>query len=411
MKIYKPRIKDIYLFVLGFLGFSMLGQYVVLSILHLPFSFMELYYIPLLYIYRNRLLCCVRSVFVHPTKKMLLLEYLILCGVLFGIAETINFGILIRYRTIIYMFLIVCYFKKYSVTIDLNLVYIVNLAAVLGDFVYINIFSKSDISSSINCVAIALAILSAFLSEHYVWGYIATVLGILNGVTSGFRLGIIIPFLVLFEALVYTMVRNDNRWNIRSFIKRFGVLILAIVLIIIAITNYESLIALVANKMGISYFAIYRVTERMKGLLSLDFAGSQDTGRLIYYQYPIQRFARCIFPRGLIGEDIGEYWLYIDVPILYLYDLFGSLGTWTILIGCLYVTFTRIKCLFYKKYDTKIILAILMMPVLLFLEIVNGTFAVVLFQGVETAIVLGVLLSPAVLQENMDINVSRIIEV
>lgn len=101
----------------------------------------------------------------------------------------------------------------------------------------------------------------------------------------------------------------------------------------------------------------------------------------------------------MIGEDIGEYWLYIDVPILYLYDLFGSLGTWTILIGCLYVTFTRIKFLFYKKYDTKIILAILMMPVLFFLEIINGTFAVVLFQGVETAIVLGVLFSSAVLQK------------
>jgi len=257
MKIYKLRIKDLYLFILGFLGFSMLGQYVVLSVLHFPFSFMELYYIPLLYIYRKRLFCCVKSVFVRPCKKMLLLEFLLLSGVLFGIVETINFGILMQYRTIIYMFLIVCYFKKYSVTIDLNLVYIINLAAILGDFVYINIFSKSDISSSINCVAIALAILSAFLSEHYVWGYIATVMGVLNGMTSGFRLGIIIPFLVLFEALVYTLVRNDNRWNIRFFIKRFGVLVLAMVLIIIVITNYELLIAFVADKMGMSYFAIY----------------------------------------------------------------------------------------------------------------------------------------------------------
>lgn len=410
MKIYKPKIKDLYLFILGFLGFSMLGQYVVLSVLHFPFSFMELYYLPLLYIYRKRLLCCIKSVFARPSKKMLLLEFLLLCGVLFGIVETMSFGMIIRYRTIIYMFLIVSYLKKYSVTVDLNLVYKVNLAAILGDFVYINVFSRSDISSSINCVAIALAILSAFLGEHYMWGCIATVIGVLNGVTSGFRLGIIIPFLVLFEALAYTLVRNDNRWNRSSFTKRFGVLVVAVILIILAITNYESVIAFVAKKMGMSYFAIYRVTERMKGLLSLDFAGSQDTGRLIFYQYPLQRFLRCIFPRGLIGEDIGEYWLYIDVPILYLYDLFGSLGAWTILIGCLYFTCTHIKYLFYKKADSKILLATLMMPILFFLEIINGTFAIVLFQGIETAIILGILFLSPVLQKNMNNNVGYTIK-
>ena len=55
MKIYKPKIKDLYLFILGFLGFSLLGQYVVLSVLHFPFSFMELYYLPLTNILLTRL--------------------------------------------------------------------------------------------------------------------------------------------------------------------------------------------------------------------------------------------------------------------------------------------------------------------------------------------------------------------
>ena len=149
-----------------------------------------------------------------------------------------------------------------------------------------------------------------------------------------------------------------------------------------------------------SYFAIYRVTERMKGLLSLDFAGSQDTARLSIFQYPIQRFMRCIIPRGLIGEAIGEYWLYIDVPILYLYDLFGSICASAILINCFYQMCRHIKFVFRKLADRKVVLVTLMMPVLFLLEIVNGTFVVVLFQGIETAFILAVVFSKTKNKDN-----------
>ena len=48
MKMRMPRIRNVYLFLLGFFGFSMLGQFIILNVLHFPFSFMELYYLPLL---------------------------------------------------------------------------------------------------------------------------------------------------------------------------------------------------------------------------------------------------------------------------------------------------------------------------------------------------------------------------
>ena len=393
MKMRMPRIRNVYLFLLGFLGFSMLGQFIILNVLHFPFSFMELYYLPLLVKYRNKLATCMKKVFVHPSCKILILEFLLLSGILIGFIETLDFSILVNYRTIVYMILIIEYVNMYGISINIDTVYYINFAAILGDFAFINIFSNSDITSSINCVAIALAVFSAFINERYTLGGLAAVIGILNGITSGFRLGIIVSFLIIIEALVFTLVRNDNRCVRKVLPKRLGIFIAVVGLVIAAIVNYESIISFVATKMGMSYFAIYRVTERMKGLLSLDFVGSQDTERLSIFQYPAQRFIRCILPRGLIGEAIGEYWLYIDVPILYLYDLFGSICACTILINCFYQMCRHIKFMLHKFADRKVVLVTLMMPVLFLLEIVNGTFVVVLFQGIETAFILAVVFS------------------
>lgn len=393
MKIHKITFRDSYYILLGFLGFSMLGQYVILNVLRLPFSFMELFYLPLLYKYKSRIWVCIKKVFIHPNKKLLILEFLLVAGILFGIVETLNFGIVINYRSIIYALLVIVYIKTYSVNIDLRVVYWINFAAILGDFVYVNFISASDISSSINCIAISLAVFSAFLGERYFMGCIAGLIGFLNGITSGFRLGIVISFLVLFEMFVFTIVRNDDKKTRNTIVKRIGVIVIAIALIAGIAVNYEQIILVVADKLGMSSFAIFRVTERMQRLLSLDFIGSQDTGRLIIYQYPLQRFFRCLIPRGLIGDSIGEYWLYIDVPILYLYDLFGSLGAVYIICKCFAAMISNVKVVFSNRINVEKTLAVLMMPVLFFLEIINGTFCIVVFQAIETAAVLGVLFS------------------
>ena len=53
----------------------------------------------------------------------------------------------------------------------------------------------------------------------------------------------------------------------------------------------------------------------------------------------------------------------------------------------------HIKFVFRKFADRKVVLATLMMPILFLLEIVNGTFVVILFQGIETAFILAVIFS------------------
>lgn len=55
---------------------------------------------------------------------------------------------------------------------------------------------------------------------------------------------------------------------------------------------------------------------------------------------------------------------------------------------------------FRKLADRKVVLVTLMMPVLFLLEIVNGTFVVVLFQGIETAFILAVVFSKTKNKDN-----------
>ena len=396
MKIQTRTVKRIYMFIVGFLGFSMLGQYVVMNVLHIPFAFMELFFLPLLIKHISRVARCFRRTFMKPTPTYVLIEILLIFGLGVGLITTSDFGIIMNYRTIIYMLLVIMYVRTYSIKIDMKAIYWVNLFAVLGDFVYINLISNADISSSINCVAIGLAILSGFTSEKYLLGCLATALGFVAGITSGFRLGIIVPFIALAEALLYVVIRNDKKRSSRVVIRRVAVITVFICLGIIALTNYEKIIHVIAEKMGMSSFAVFRVIDRMMSLLSFDFVKSQDVQRIEIYMYPIQRFLQCIIPRGLIGESIGEYWLYIDVPSLYLYDLVGSIGTVAILFCCAKATLSCVGKVFSRRQNPPVLtLAFLMMPILLFLLIINGTFMVVVFQGVETAAILGLIFASA----------------
>ena len=206
--------KYIYIFFLGFFGFSVLGQHVVLNILRMPFSFMEIYYIPLIFLYRKRLFVSLKKTFFAPSKIMIFFLGLMVFGMCIGTILTFDPSIIINYRSFIYILIIICYVKKYGISISISQIFWVNFFAMLGDFIYINFITTAGITSSVNCVAIAVSILTSFVCEKYLWGSIACVFGILLGITSGFRIGIVISVICLIEAIVYTLIRRvKNRWK------------------------------------------------------------------------------------------------------------------------------------------------------------------------------------------------------
>lgn len=382
----------LYFFLLGFFGFSMLGQYVVLNFFHLPFSFMEIYFIPFFFLNASNIIKYFSRILKKQPQMSLLMWSLIVIGIIIGIFETQSISFLLAYRSIIYMLLIYYYVKKNTDKIQLNTFMYLNIFAVIGDLIYIKFISTSQINSSVNCIAIGVAIISAFVLGKYILGCVSFLLGIFLGILSGFRIGIVVSVLCFIEALVFMTFKYNKTLRKRFF--KIILLSFFIILVFFIIINYEEIVKFLAEKLGMSSFAIFRITERMSGLLNLDLSSSQDAIRFEIFQYPISNFISSILPRGLIGELTNEYWLYIDVPILYFYDIFGSLFSLGIVLYWSYKMILKFYNLSKKIYKSKIdesmvTLSILLCPLLVMLFIINGSFSVIVFQAVETGILLG----------------------
>ena len=390
MQIRKKRIlANIYKIFLGMFGFSILGQYILLDVLQLPFSLVEIFFIPIIWIKRKSLFIAVKRLN-RLSFKQIVLYFLLLFGFLYGTFATFDFWIILSYRSIIYMIIGFVYMQKQETSCQLSDIWLVSLSAIIGETIYVVIISTSSIVSSTNVIAIALAIFTAFMLERYIMALGTIALSLFLTINTGFRIGIVIVVVCTIEMLLFTLIRKDRKNKIISRIRRGFFLLILIIILIILLNNYEQIVNIIADLTGMSTFAVFRTTERMRELLSFNISASQDTGRLDISMYAIQRLPQ-IFPRGLIGESIGEYWLYIDNPLVYLYDLFGSIATIGILVWLVMLIINNLNnYILYSKIPIKL-LCIWMIPVLLILFVVNGSFMVIVYQAIETGLILGIL--------------------
>lgn len=380
---------NVYLAFLGLFGFSILGQHVVLNVLHLPFSFMELYFLPVIWCKRHKIVQAFKNMGKVNIPKVCL-YLLLIFGFLYGVIATLDVNTVLAYRSILYLILCYHYVQRTNLNIHPGTILKVCIFAMIGEFVYIIVFSTSSIVSSTNCIAIALAIITAFVQQKY-WVSIACIaFGCVLSIMTGFRIGIFVVALCGIEMLLYIAFAAPKKQKLISYFRRFFMIGVIVIGMIVVVSNYEIVVAKIAKLTGMSQFAIFRVTERIRGLFMGDARISQDTFRLEIMKYQFERFWQ-VLPRGLVGEAIGEYWMYIDVPMIYLYDLFGSIASVCI---CLWL-FKKImwQVWHYKRYRNcplKII-SIWMVPVLLTVFLINGTFMVAVFQAIETGFLLGIL--------------------
>lgn len=397
MKLNKRTLlKELYLLILGVLGFSRMGQFLLLDGLGLPLSLMEVFYIPLVVVYRREILRFFKRTLTRATPGQVALLGLLACSFLVGAAHTFGVSFLLEYRSMLYMLVIFWMVYHSRRTIPVMVIQRVALYTVVSELLYIVVFSTEAINSSINCVAIAAAILAAFLCEKYVLGMVSFALGAFLGIVSGFRIGIVIAAAALVEAAVFSMIRRDKKGQFKVTLARWGIVFAFVAAAVIFLNFYEPIIFAVARLTGMDDFAVFRVTERLRGLLEFDMAASQDDLRMEIFKYPFDRFFASLLPRGLIGSVIGEYWLYIDVPVLYLYDMFGSAAAWA-LLGWFAVKVLRRMELMVRRPpeglehspDAFQLMCLLLSPIMLVLLIINGSFMVITFQAVHNAVLLG----------------------
>ncbi len=396
----KPRKynlrQELILLLLGALGFSRAGHFLLMDGLGLPLSLMEVYYIPLLIYWRRPILRFVRHRLTRATRCQTLLWTLLVSGLAAGLVRTLQWSFLTEYRSMLYLLIVFGMVRRSERTIPVMVIQRVALYTVVSELLYIVVCSADEISSSVNCVAIAAAILAAFLCERYLLGMVSFALGAFLGIVSGFRIGIVVAALALVESVIFVLLRRDKQGSARVMLRRWAVVASFAVVVVVFLNFWQPIITTVARWTGMSDFAVFRVTVRLEGLLKMDMAAAQEGTRLMIFRYPLERFLQSLLPRGLIGSLTGEYWLYIDVPILYLYDIFGSLAAWGMLgwfgarvLAAMKLLFRRLPEGLEHSLDSFRLLCLLLSPVMLCLLIVNGSFIVITFQAVQNAVLLG----------------------
>lgn len=375
----------LYSFILGLFGFSILGQYIQLNVLKFPYYLVEIYFIPA--ILMN--LSSTSGYFNRIRLSTALLMLLVLMSMFSNIINTGEiFSSIIAYRAILYLIFFVSYFRKKQNEIPLNLVLLISFGAVCGELIYVLFVSTSLVSSSINCLAIAILIWVLYMKKKYLFTMVSIIATLFLVINTGYRIGFFVIALTIMSIFVYTLVNSNHYKSIGQRFKAVLFFVVGFFGVLYFIINLNRIVERIAALTGMSDFAVFRVTTRLESLLSLDISTSQDTGRLEMFNV-LQDRIWFIIPRGLFGFVEGgiEYAYYIDVPVTYLLDIFGSAVT---LVIVFYFILKFIQQAKTKKIDKQMrSMSIWLIPLLGMLLITNGTFIANTSQAIIVGTILG----------------------
>lgn len=381
----RKTVEYIYMFVLGFIGFSRMSQYIIFNVLHLPFYLIELFFIPFFAYKWNEY----SSLFIKNTRTkrfvcwtmILIYDVVIGCIVSMNIVDTVTTS-----RALIYIvYLALIFEKKKEFTLDK--MFLVALGATLGEFIYGLRFSSADIAS-INTSCLAIMLFIPVIKHQYMLFAGCSLLALVVSINSGYRIGIIVLLIALAECVVW-IVFKDEKKTIKSLGEKLIIPVGLIVVMVVVAQNYSWFIKFSSEILGTSQYAIFRVTQRLEALFTGNFSQSNEQLRFEVFKYAGTAFWPSFFPKGLVGKTMGTLHYYYDVPIVYLYDAFGSIPAYIIAAVC---SVKGLRCFFgaFKKTARDyIVLSGLMFPILFICLLTNGSFLYITFQCITTGIFIG----------------------
>lgn len=379
------KIEYIYMFVLGFIGFSRMSQYVIFDLFHLPFYLIEIFFLPFFTYKWNEY----SSLFIRITRTkkfvgwtmILIYDVVIGCLVSMNIVDTVTTS-----RALIYIIYLALIFEKKK-AFSLDKMFLIALGAILGEFFYGIRFSSADIAS-INTSCLAIMLFIPVIKHRYLLLAGCSLLALVVSINSGYRIGIIVLLVALAECIVWIVLKDEEK-TIRSLGVKLVIPVGLVVVVVIVAQNYNWFIEFSSNILGTSQYAIFRVTQRLEALFTGNFSQSNEQLRFEVFKYAGTAFWPSFFPKGLVGKTMGTLHYYYDVPIVYLYDAFGSVPAYIIAAVC---SIKGLRCFFgaFKKGVCEyIVLSGLMFPILFMCLITNGSFLYITFQCITTGIFLG----------------------
>ena len=355
------------------------SYYLLCDVLGLPFYVYEVFFVPIIFIYRNKII----SGFGKIRKIYVFVALLLVFFLLFGLVINTKYMIeqITTYRTIFYVFVFM-YFFSIEKKFDIKFLQILCTGASLGEFLFIQIISNSRDQIALNIVALSLMVIIPVIKNSLTETIFFTVFALIVSFRSSFRINIVIVLIALLISVLYVMMIQ----------KKIKALILTVIIAIAGITiaiNFDSIVDLLVNILKIdNAMSVYRITNRLKALFQADFQSSQDTVRFMLMAQIFTEFDVYFVPCGLIGKAINMYGRYKDAPIIFFYHAFGS----PVSIALLGYIVTK-ACCFIKKYmfvkKNELSIFGLMLPIYIVLFFLNGTFIINTYEACLTGIVLG----------------------
>jgi len=380
------NIEIILIFITGFIVGSSWAKY-LLSTIGINFFIFELFLIPYL-IYKRKLFFSLLKDLFHLTLIPTFLYIILFCSILFGtINNNGNFiSVFTTTRPFFYIILIINYFYK-TKDININKIYTWSIASIIGEAIFIQFIQINRNWYYINVVTLALIIIIPLIEKKPIKYIFSMCLGLFISIISGYRINLLIIIVGNLTALFWIIFFNFTKIKIKQLLKRIFLLVIIIFFLIIIIQNYIFIIDMISKFIKIERATIYRITDRLKYFLMGDFSSSQDTTRLNNYKMIPNEFNENLIPTGLIGKTLDYYGTYTDVPIILLFESFGSVLSIFILIVINLIGFIAFIKSFYCYNITQIV-AGLMYPIFIILFVINGTFIYFTNVSLMTALII-----------------------
>lgn len=357
-------------FIVGFLGLSSLTNE-ILSAAGIGFYLLEIFLIPAIAIIYNDIK---RNDDIRfNINKILFCVLLILLSTIIGIINTMDiFGTITCIRPLFYMCLISIILSQCKESIDVWYFWWLAAGATLGEYVFIKFFSVRIALvgySHINILAIALMIVIPFIKRKLAIGIISSIITIIIAFMSGYRINILVWLIAIVVSSIYYM-------RLIKLYKGIFLFILLLILALLAWNNIYEIIEFLVKKLDLNSESIYRIVNRTMSL----FEGNKslsDSYRLEGYKSIVTDFIPKLILQGPVGKSLGASYFgkYTDVPIEFLYDCFGSILAWIIvMIYFVNGISSFARTIICRKESDLDVLCGLCFPIMLVLFIVNGTF-------------------------------------
>lgn len=356
-------------FVTGFLGLSSFGSY-LFNLINFPIYLPELFFLPFFIVFLKGKIKIYRF-----TPCVLFLLFCELFSVVVGIINTGDpFNIITCIRPLFY-FTLICYsMGQTGRYLPLGYVFLMCVGSQVGEIVN-KLLTYASFSSvdHINWVTLCVMVLIPVVQKKRAMTIASALFGISCAFFSLYRRILLFLIVALLIAYLYYIVKSYS-------IKKLLALLVGFLGLFVLLQNSETMTLAIAKFLGLdTSFIQYRFIEKSQSIVTGQLSFS-DTDRMNIYSELITTFREKMMMIGPVGKavDINRYFgKYTDVPMIFLYDVFGSILAWPIVLimlinGCK----CSVKVFAMKTTNEMFILSGLMAPIVILSMLIDGAFLV-----------------------------------